>query len=98
MEQRTVYRVYVCQHRECKARGAGATWRTLERALARTPAAQAELIVAGCQARCELGPNITVHPGATKYCGVDAAAALQIVEQHLAGGAVVTALLADPWR
>ena len=33
---------------------------------------QADLIVGGCQGRCDFGPNLIVHPGATKYSEVKA--------------------------
>ena len=88
------YRVYVCWNNECKMRGAQEVWATLHDAVVqRGIAAGVELIVAGCQGRCDWGPNVTIQPGATKYSGVAAAAARRIVEKHLLHGAVVDELL-----
>lgn len=88
------YRVYVCFNRDCKERGSALVWKTFEREVAlRGLADEVELIVAGCQGRCDWGPNVTVHPGATKYSGVDAKAAEAITERHLVGGEVATEFL-----
>ncbi|GAC1547733.1 MAG: hypothetical protein NVS4B8_14770 [Herpetosiphon sp.] len=88
------YRVYVCHNHDCRSRGAPLVWQALQQAVAHHGLDQSvELIVATCQGRCEEGPNITVHPGATKYCAVSPAAALTIAEQHLAGDTIVAELL-----
>ncbi len=92
------YRVYVCHNTTCKSRGAGNIWRALRRELNQAGAqAEAELIVATCQGRCEYGPNLTVHPGATKYKGVEADDATAIVQDHLLGGEIVERLVFREW-
>ncbi|MBA3943389.1 MAG: (2Fe-2S) ferredoxin domain-containing protein [Herpetosiphonaceae bacterium] len=81
------YRIYVCHNRDCRERGAAQVWAGLQREIVlRGLENDVELIVAGCQSRCEWGPNVTVHPGATKYSGVDRAATRAIIEQHIVGG------------
>jgi (2Fe-2S) ferredoxin len=88
------YRVYVCHNTTCKSRGAGNVWRALRRELHQAGAeAEAELVVATCQGRCEFGPNLTVHPGATKYRGVTSDDAAAIVHDHLLGGESVERLI-----
>lgn len=92
------YRVYVCHNDSCKIRGAREVWRALHRELQRHAAeADTELIVATCQGRCEWGPNLTIHPGATKYSGVTPDDAEAIVREHLAGGQPVERLIFSEW-
>ena len=92
------YRVYVCHNEHCKRNGAQAVWQALRRELqAQGIQETVELIVAGCQARCDFGPNLTIHPGPTKYSGVTPEDAPAIVREHLAGGAVVEDLLFRDW-
>lgn len=92
------YRVYVCHNTTCKSRGAGNVWRALRRELNQAGTeAEAELIVATCQGRCEYGPNLTVHPGATKYKGVEADDAAAIVQDHLLRGEIVERLVFREW-
>ncbi len=92
------YRVYVCHNTTCKSRGVGNVWRALRRELESVGAeAQAELIVATCQGRCEYGPNLTVHPGATRYSGVTPEDAAAIARDHLVHGEVVERLIFREW-
>ncbi len=92
------YRVYVCHNTSCKQMGAQAVWQALRREVrAQTEDEVAELIVAGCQGRCDFGPNLTIHPGATKYSGTAPEDASMIVEQHLLGGDLVDELIFDGW-
>jgi len=53
--------------------------------------------VAGCQGRCDFGPKLTIHPGATKYSGVTPEDAALIVREHLLGGSVVDRLIFREW-
>ena len=94
----STYRVYVCHNSFCKQRGAQAVWRALRRE-ARIQAAEEEVefIVAGCQGRCDFGPNLTIHPGATKYSGVTPEDAPAIIGDHLLGGNVVEELVFREW-
>lgn len=48
---------------------------------------------AGCLNQCGHGPNMVVYPEAVWYCGVQAADADAIFEEHLAGGRPVERLL-----
>jgi (2Fe-2S) ferredoxin len=48
--------------------------------------ATCELIVSGCQGRCEYGPNMNIYPQLTKYEQLNAQKARRIVAEHLAGG------------
>jgi (2Fe-2S) ferredoxin len=92
------YRVYVCQGESCKRRGAQAVWQALRREVAAQGAQEtADLIVGGCQGRCDFGPNLIVHPGATKYSGATAEIAPVIVRSHLLSGSVVDDLLFREW-
>ncbi len=88
------YRIYVCHNRDCRAYGAAQVWAMLQREVGlRGLEDDVDLIVAGCQSRCEWGPNITVHPGATKYSRVDRTGATAIIEQHIVGGTPVNGYL-----
>jgi (2Fe-2S) ferredoxin len=92
------YRVYVCQGANCKQGGAQALWQALRRESdAQGVGEAASLIVGGCQGRCDFGPNIIVHPGATKYSGLTARDAETIVREHLIGDEIVDTLLFRGW-
>ena len=94
----STYRVYVCHNNFCKQNGAPAVWQALRREIRAQGAEDvAELIVAGCQGRCDFGPNLTIHPGATKYSGVTPEDAPAIVREHFLGGALVDELLFEGW-
>ncbi len=48
---------------------------------------------AGCLNQCGHGPNVVVYPEAVWYCGVQAADADALFEQHIVGGQPVERLL-----
>lgn len=92
------YRIYVCQGDSCKRLGAQAVWQALRREVRSQAAEEAgELIVGGCQGRCDYGPNLTIHPGATKYSGTAPEDASTIVRRHLLGGEIVDDLIFPGW-
>jgi NADH-quinone oxidoreductase subunit F len=92
------YRVYFCHNDHCKRRGAQAAWVALRQAVREHGLEESsQLIVSGCQGRCDYGPNITVHPGATKYSAVGPDDVNRIAEEHLAAGRVVDDLVYDGW-
>ncbi len=92
------YRVYVCQGDSCKRLGSQAVWHALRREVTRQAAEEsADLIVGGCQGRCDFGPNLTIHPGATKYSGTAPTDAATIVRRHLLDDQVVAELLFEGW-
>ncbi len=92
------YRVYVCHGASCKHGGAQRVWQALRRET-QTQSAEdaASLIVGGCQGRCDFGPNLTIHPGATKYSGVAAEDGSRIVREHLLRGSILEDLVFDGW-
>lgn len=55
------------------------------------------LIVGGCQGRCDFGPNLIVHPGATKYSDVKLRDVAKIVREHLLQGCPVEELRFQGW-
>lgn len=86
------YRVYVCHGPHCSQRGARSVWSTLEAAVQRHGLAErCELIVSGCQGRCEDGPNINIYPQLTKYSQLTPDKVQRIVAEHLAAGRLVQA-------
>jgi (2Fe-2S) ferredoxin len=92
------YRVYACHGESCKRDGAQAVWQALRREVQVQDAGEAaNLIVGGCQGRCDHGPNLIVHPGATKYSGVTAPDAARIVSEHLLAGHPVEELRFQGW-
>lgn len=93
-------RVYVCHNIHCLDRGVRQVWQALqsETALQRL-GEHCELIVSGCQGRCELGPNINVYPNLVKYVEVTPELARRIVREHVvAGQAVEEARLKQEYR
>lgn len=92
------YRIYVCQGDSCKRLGARNLWRALQRELrARSAEELATLIVGGCQGRCDYGPNLTIHPGPTKYSGLAPDDAEAVVREHMLGGCIVDELVFRGW-
>lgn len=86
-------RVYVCHGPHCGLLVAP-IWQALTVAVQQGGLAErCELIVSGCQGRCEVGPNINVYPNLTKYARVTAAAARRIAAEHLAEGQPVADLV-----
>lgn len=91
-----VWRVYVCHGPIC-AQKVKPIWQGLNVAVHTAGVAeQCELIVSGCQGRCDDGPNINVYPRLTKYAHVDQVAVRRIVQEHLATGAPVADLVFHP--
>ena len=85
-------RVYVCHGPTCGAL-VRPVWQTLALAIQQHGLAErCELIVSGCQGRCEVAPNINVFPRLIKYARVTPAAAARIAAEHLAGGQPVEEL------
>lgn len=92
------YRVYACHGDSCKQDGAQAVWQALRREVQAQDAGEAvDLIVGGCQGRCDLGPNLIVHPGATKYSHVRLRDVARIVSEHLKQGCPVEELRFLGW-
>ena len=92
------YRVYFCHNDACKRRGAQGAWAALRQAVReRDLEDRSTLIVSGCQGRCDYGPNITIHPGATKYSEVGPDEATRIAEEHLAADRIVDDLVFGGW-
>ncbi len=58
-----------------------------------------ELIVSGCQGRCEDGPNVNVYPNLVKYIAVTPELARRIVREHIVAGQPVdeARLTEDYW-
>ena len=86
-------RVYVCHGPTC-----GALVRPIWQALAAAIDQQGvdercELIVSGCQGRCEVAPNINVFPNLTKYARVTPTGAIRIVGEHVVAGQPVQELI-----
>ena len=97
-ESMATYRVYACHGESCKRDGAQAVWRTLqEEVRAQHAGERADLIVGGCQGRCDFGPNLIVHPGATKYSEVRVRDVARIVSEHLVQGCIVEELRFQGW-
>ncbi|MDP9310080.1 MAG: hypothetical protein M3R24_04135 [Chloroflexota bacterium] len=86
------WRVYVCHGPIC-AQKVRPVWQALHAAVHTMGVGdQCELIVSGCQGRCEDGPNINVYPKLTKYAHVNPDTAQRIVREHIAAGAPVAEL------
>ncbi len=92
------YRVYVCQGDTCKRLGAQKIWRALQHEIRAQGAEDVvALIVGGCQGRCDYGPNLTIHPGATKYSGLAPEDAATVVREHMLGDCIVDELVFREW-
>lgn len=86
--------VMVCGGTGCTSSGCGKIIRELESRLAEFGIAEEVAIVkTGCFGLCELGPIVIVYPEGAFYSAVKVPDVRQIVEEHLAGGQVVTKLL-----
>lgn len=94
------YRVYICHNRDCAARGARHVWSAFQHEIAlRGLDERCDLIVSGCQSRCEWGPNVNVYPNLTKYVEVTPEIARRIVREHLElGQPVADAIFDDMYR
>jgi (2Fe-2S) ferredoxin len=91
-DQPAQQRVYVCHGAQCSQRGAGAIWSALNSAVQQHGLLdRCELIVSGCQSRCDDGPNLNVYPRLTKYSQLTPEKVRRIVVEHLQAGAPVQA-------
>jgi len=98
IETMAPFRVYVCHGDSCKRGGSQKLWQALRHELQAQAAEDGtDLIVGGCQGRCDYGPNLIVHPGATKYSGVTPPDAKRIVHDHLLEGHPVEELRFRGW-
>ena len=81
------YRIYVCHGPTCSQHQARSIWSALN-AEVRTRGLEerCELIVSGCQGRCDDAPNINVYPNLTKYAHMSLEKARRVVCEHLAEG------------
>jgi (2Fe-2S) ferredoxin len=76
-------RIYVCHGPTCVQR-VRPVWQALAAEIQlRGLADRCELIVSGCQGRCDDGPNINVYPNLTKYAHVTPEQAREIARQHI---------------
>ena len=89
-DQPAKQRVYVCHGTNCSQRGASMIWSALSSEVQQHGLAErCELIVSGCQGRCEDGPNLNVYPRLIKYSQLTAEKVRRIVAEHLAAGTPV---------
>src|SRR3712207_5678871 len=81
------HRVYVCHNIHCLNRGVRQVWQALQAEVAQQRLGdECELIVSGCQGRCEEGPNVNVYPNLVKYVEVTPELARRIVREHIVAG------------
>lgn len=81
------HRVYVCHNIHCLDRGVRLVWQALQSEVAAQRLGEScELIVSGCQGRCENGPNVNVFPQLVKYIDITPELARRIVREHLVAG------------
>jgi (2Fe-2S) ferredoxin len=94
----TSMRVYVCHGLTCSQR-VKPIWQALQAAVQHANVAErCELIVSGCQSRCDDGPNINIYPKLTKYAHVTVDVAERIVDEHIvAGQPVAEFVVRDAW-
>jgi NADP-reducing hydrogenase subunit HndC len=90
------FRIYVCGNVHCSARGRDSLLNRLDNELwYHQLSADVQVIVSGCQNRCELGPNLTVWPGPFRYVNLSPDIITRIVVEHLVGGQPVLEFLHD---
>jgi (2Fe-2S) ferredoxin len=80
------YRLYICHGPQCGRNDLGALRDTLSTELATLEAKTCEVIISGCQGRCEYGPNMNIFPGLIKYYHLTPDLIRRIVREHIAGG------------
>lgn len=81
------YRVYVCHGPTCSQHQVRSIWNALQNEVrARGLEDQCELIVSGCQGRCDHGPNINVYPNLTKYAHMLPDTARRLIQEHVSEG------------
>lgn len=86
----------MCHNAQCMQRDVRGVWRALNAEIAAQGLTdRVELIVSGCQSRCDYGPNINVYPKLTKYVEVTPEVARKIVREHLAHGTPVAEAIFD---
>jgi NADH-quinone oxidoreductase subunit F len=86
-------RVFVCMGTGCKATGGDAVLARLDEVLRQHGLRdEVELVMTGCRGFCENGALVAVRPRGALYCQVRPADVPEIVEQTIAGGAVVERL------
>jgi (2Fe-2S) ferredoxin len=99
--KRPIHHLFVCTNERpmggkpsCGARGAAELFAALQREVGARPALWDRVAVTscGCLGPCFDGPNVAVYPDGTFYCGVGAADAAAIVEEHLERGQPVERL------
>lgn len=85
------HQVLVCRGPRCTAMGAEEGLRSMVLAMIEHQLTDADalLVHTGCQFPCNQAPVVSVQPDDVWYGGVDAAAAAEIVAEHLVGGRVV---------
>ena len=89
-------RVFVCSGPRCARRQSRFVRVALERAVRERGLRGGAAVLrtnGGCLGQCELGPNVTVHPGGVRYFGVRPEDADEIAWEHLVGGRPVARLL-----
>ncbi len=88
------YRVYLCGGPRCVARSNAALQQQLDFAVWEQELdTTVEIMVSGCQDRCDQGPNMTVWPGPHRYARLTRPAITRIVTEHLRDGTPVESLL-----
>ena len=88
------HQVLLCRGPRCSALGSDATAEAMVLALMRAGLGDDDVLLThtGCQFPCNQAPVVSVQPDDVWYAGVDAAAAEQIVTEHLVGGNAVEQL------
>ncbi len=80
-------RIYVCHGLTCSRHQARQIWNALENEThTRGLVERCELIVSGCQGRCDDGPNLNVYPNLTKYAHMTPEKVRRIVREHVEAG------------
>jgi (2Fe-2S) ferredoxin len=80
-------RIYVCHGPSCSQHQVRSIWSALGGELRSCGLEErCELIVSGCQGRCDDGPNINVYPNLTKYAHMTAEKARRVVREHAGEG------------
>jgi NADH-quinone oxidoreductase subunit F len=92
-------RIYVCHGPTCSQHQARLIWSALHSEVRTCGLDQTcELIVSGCQGRCDDGPNLNVYPNLTKYAHVTPEKARRIVREHVEEGQPVAEYVyRDEW-
>ena len=79
----------VCAHKTCRKQGAAHAARELKRALKANDLRRSVIVTeVDCLDQCGRGPLVVVYPDGVWYGKVDAARAVEIVEQHIKAGRI----------